>query len=360
MFGLFFVGCSSPSGSGGDDGHTGPVQIGIVVPNDSQRWLNDGNALLDFAEARGYQADVFFDSNQSTQNAHVRNLLDREAEVLIIAPIDTSTSAAIVDEAVQSGIKVIAYDRLIFGTADYDGFVTFNNYEVGQIQGQAIVDGLGLTTSLTEQNIVIFSGALYDGNSKFFLDGAMNVLSPYIGTGAGKLHVVDGKTTLEQTTTVNWDYNNAYNRMMDILADSGTPTLHGVLAANDTLARAIIAALRTEPAYDQDPFPVIVTGQDAEWDSVQYIINDVQYMTVYKNTWKLAEAAVILADHLITGNPLVLDSTIKLPSALSVDEKEIGNKNPGGVASYVDTYLLKPVRIYKGDEHILWDEGWFN
>jgi putative multiple sugar transport system substrate-binding protein len=362
MFGLVFVGCSSPSNSDGDDGHTGPVQIGIAMPNDSQRWLTDGNSLLNLAKGMGYQADVWFSSDQSIQDTQVRNLLGRGAGILIIGCIDTSASAAIVDEAVGRGVKVIAFDRLIFGTTeDYD-YITFNNYKVGQIQGQAIETALGLPAySGPAKNIVIFSGALYDGNAKFFHKGAMDVLQTYITSS--KLSVVDSKTTLEDTATVNWGTEGqAGTRMHGILTTYSTETLDAVLAANDYLARDIIAALRTKTAYDQNPFPVVVTGQDAEWDSYQSILNDEQYMTVYKNTWKMAKVAVALADHLYTGavGPIDFDGiTVKLPSALSSDEKEMGNTNPGGTARYVDTYLLEPVYIDKANANFLITDGWF-
>jgi ABC-type xylose transport system substrate-binding protein len=81
--------------------------------------------------------------------------------------------------------------------------------------------------------------------------------------------------------TTNWDFNTAKNLAEANLtvataADKGDVF---ILAPNDGTARAIADAF----AADGDVTSFVVTGQDAEKASVQYIIDGKQSMTVFKD-----------------------------------------------------------------------------
>ena len=58
--------------------------------------------------------------------------------------------------------------------------------------------------------------ALTDNNTKYFFNGAMDVLQPYITSG--KLKVRSGQTKLAQVTTAGWDGATAQKRMDDLLS----------------------------------------------------------------------------------------------------------------------------------------------
>jgi putative multiple sugar transport system substrate-binding protein len=201
---------------------------------------------------------------------------------------------------------VIAYDRLIENTEAVDYYAAFDNFKVGNLQGQALLDGLAERAGHeAPYNVELFSGSTDDANSAVFFDGAMEVLQPKIDDGT--LKVVSGQTEIAQTATDGWLPENAQNRMDTILTSSysGDTVLDGVLSPNDTLARAIITSVQQAGK----PVPV-VTGQDSEVESVKSIMEGVQYSTIFKDTSKLADTAATMVDAVLKGQtPETNDTT---------------------------------------------------
>ena len=77
-------------------------------------------------------------------------------------------------KAKAQGIPVIAYDRPIKGA---DCYISFDNFHVGELQGQMIVDAMKANgTDIATANIVYVGGDPTDGNAKQFHDGADSVL----------------------------------------------------------------------------------------------------------------------------------------------------------------------------------------
>jgi len=131
--------------------------------------------------------------------------------------------------------------------------------------------------------------------------------------------------------------------------DARSVTLDAVLAPNDTLARAIIEACKADAKY-RTKLPV-VTGQDAEFDSALSIKNGEQTSTVFKDTAKLAEAAIILVDQLLKGQPVNIPGAVLAAGGTT----EIANTGKG----YVTTYLLDPILITKSNLNVPVDAGFF-
>jgi len=325
--------------------------IGIAMPETHvQRWVKDGNSLKAEAERRGYRAVVqWANADQPTQNQQIQSFLTQGAKVLIIGNINDGVGS-VVAEARRDNVSVIAYDRIIQGTSDYSYFITFNNQKVGTLQGQSIVEGLNLNaaTSAAPKYITLFAGSPTDANANFFFQGAMDVLNPYIERGVLRVvgpyprHYSD-TANFQRIATENWSAQIAKTRMENLLnGDARNVTLDAVLAPNDTLARAIIEACRADAKY-RDRLPVI-SGQDAEFDSMLSIKNGEQYSTVFKDTAKLAEAAILLADQLLKGQP------ISIPGAVVAagDTTEIANTGRG----YVTTYLLDPILVTRNSNFL--------
>ena len=131
--------------------------------------------------------------------------------------------------------------------------------------------------------------------------------------------------------------------------DARNVVLDAVLAPNDTLARAIIEACKADAKY-RSKLPA-VSGQDAEFDSALSIKNGEQTSTVFKDTAKLAEAAVLLVDQVLKGQ------TISIPGAelAAGDLREIGNTG----RKYVNCYLLDPILVTKGNINVPVDAGFY-
>ena len=45
-------------------------------------------------------------------------------------------------QAKDAGATIIAYDRLLLNTANVDYYVAYDNFKVGVLQGQALLDGM--------------------------------------------------------------------------------------------------------------------------------------------------------------------------------------------------------------------------
>jgi putative multiple sugar transport system substrate-binding protein len=314
--------------------------IGLAMPETHvQRWYKDGNTLKAEAEKRGYSALVqWADANQLIQNGQIESFLLQGAKLLIIGCISDGVTTQVAN-ARRDGVPVIAYDRLIMNTADYDYFITFNNFNVGEVQGKAIEEALNLpaATSANPKRIALFAGSSTDDNAFFFFDGAMSILNPYIDRGV--LQVVGPAPRTSRQTgstaanpeflricTENWQAPIAKTRMENLLVgDAANVTLDAVLAPNDPIARAIVEACRADARY-RNSIP-IVTGQDAEIDSMAMIRDGLQYMTVFKDTAKLAEAAWILAEAVLEGRTpnipgAVVASTVGLGAIGNTGRKE--------------------------------------
>ena len=332
--------------------------IGLAMPETHvNRWMKDGNALKTEAEKRGYRAEVQYgDANQPTQNQQIQSFLTQGAKALIVGSINDGVGS-VITEAARDNIVVVAYDRIIPNSSDYDYFITFNNFMVGVLQAQSIISGLNLddATAATPKLVTLFAGAPTDGNAFFFFDGAMSVLNPYIDNGALKVVGPYPRTSadtanFQRIATENWQALIAKTRMENLLNnDARNLNVDAILAPNDTLARAIIEACKADAKY-RNNLPVI-TGQDSEFDSAVSIKNGEQYSTVFKDTSKLAEAAVVLVDQVLKGE------TPNIPGAVLADRDlgEIGNTGK----KYVNTYLLDPILVTKNNLSVPVDAGFY-
>ncbi|MBO0596656.1 sugar-binding protein [Nesterenkonia sp. E16_7] len=299
--------------AGGGDAAPEDMTVGVAMPTQTyERWLNDGASVEEGLEELGYTADLqFADDDIPTQQQQIDQMITQEYDALIIASIDGSALTSQLDAAAAADIPVISYDRLLTNSENVDFYVTFDNFAVGQEQANALLYGLGVFDENFEEaddapeetlNVELFAGSLDDNNARFFWDGAMDVLEPYIEDGT--LAVPSGQTTIEQAATQRWEQETAQERMENLLTSdyAGDEELHGVLSPADPLSRGIINALRSDGMGDtiEDGLP-IVTGQDAEIASVSLIAEGVQHSTIFKDTRNLADEAVSAADAFLNG-----------------------------------------------------------
>ena len=329
--------------------------IGLAMPETHvERWQMDGAALRDAAVALGYRAEVAYgDADQSIQNAQLSDFITKGADLLIIGSINEGVVTAVAD-AREDGVEVIAYDRLITGSDQYDYYITFDNFKVGQFQGAAIVDELDLANATTAnpKYITLFAGSPTDNNAFFFFDGALSELRPFVEKGVLK---IVGPAPLRSSDTANftriatenWRPDLAKQRMENLLnGDAKDYVLDAVLSPNDTLARAIIEALLSDAKYVNN-LPV-VTGQDGELASIQMIKDGRQAMTVFKDTRNLAKAAIDLADAILQGKTPQIEG-----ARLDTETYDTGKK-------VVKSYLLEPVRVTKDNYvEVMIDSGYY-
>ncbi|WP_409014604.1 multiple monosaccharide ABC transporter substrate-binding protein [Aminobacter aminovorans] len=319
--------------------------IGIAMPTKSSlRWINDGDALKAALEAKGYTIDMqYAEDDIPNQLAQIENMVTKDSKALIIASIDGTTLSAVLQQAADKGVKVIAYDRLIRDSGNVDYYTTFDNFKVGVLQADSLLKGLGYPEKPGPFNIELFGGSPDDNNAFFFYDGAMSVLQPLIDKGT--LVVKSGQMGMEKVGTLRWDAAVAQARMDNILSAnySDGSRVDAVLAPYDGLSRGIISSLRgVGYGTAEQPWPII-SGQDAEVPSVKAMIAGEQYSTVFKDTRELAKVTANLVDAALSGGKPEIN-----------DEKTYNN----GV-KVVPSYLLVPVSVVKDDiQKVLVDSGY--
>jgi len=325
--------------------------VGVAMPTKtSSRWIKDGDAVKASLEKLGYKVDLEYgDDKIPNQVQQISNMLTKGAKVLIIASIDGTALSDQLDQAAKSGVKVIAYDRLINGNKNVDYYTTFDNNEVGVQQATSLLTGLGVldkdgkdTGATGPFNVELFAGSPDDNNATFFFNGAMDTLKPFIDKGV--VVVKSGQVGFTQVATLRWDPATAQKRMQNLIAStySDGSKVDGVLSPYDGLSIGIISAL-TSSGYATDALP-IVTGQDAEAASVKSIIAGQQYSTIYKDTRLLGDEAVKMADDLLNGRTPEVNDT-----------KSYDNK-----VKIVPTYLFPPKVVTKDNyKELLIDTGYY-
>lgn len=328
-------------GGGGSDGKG---TVGVAMPTkSSERWIADGNNIKKQLEKAGYKVDLqYAEDDIPTQVSQVENMITKGDTVLVVAAIDGTALGDVLKQAKDSKIPVIAYDRLIRDTDAVDYYTTFDNFKVGVLQAQSLVDGLKARGN-GPYNVELFAGSPDDNNATFFWNGAMSVLKPMMDSG--DIKIVSGQTDFKQAAILRWDPATAQKRMEDILTSTYTSkTVDGVLSPYDGLSIGIIAALKANGyGGSGKPLPV-VTGQDAEVASVKSILAGEQYSTIFKDTRELAKV------------------TVGMIKAIAADKKPEVNdtKSYDNGKKVVPAYLLQPVPVTKDNvQQALVDTGYY-
>jgi len=313
------------------------VEVGIAMPTRSlERWNKDGANLEGLLKEAGYQTNLQYADNKVDQQiSQLQNMINEGDNILVIASIDGTALAPILADAKTQGVTVIAYDRLINETPDVDYYATFDNYMVGQMQGQFIEDALGLADGAGPFNLEPFAGSPDDNNAKFFFSGAWDVLLPYVE--AGKLVVPSGKSPASNEDWASigiqgWTSEAAQNEMTTRLNSfyaAGTK-LDVVLSPNDSLALGIAQALAGAGYTPGADYPVL-TGKDGDQANVLNIIAGKQSMTVWKDTRELAAQVATMIDQIVTGATVEVNDTTTYDNGVKV----------------VPTYLIAPVVVTK-------------
>ncbi|MCS6845772.1 MAG: sugar ABC transporter substrate-binding protein [Caldilineales bacterium] len=321
----------------------GGLQVGIVLPTkDEPRWLQDEARFRELLKNANVSVEILFSQGSSaTEKANVESLLTKGAKVIIITPHDGAAAAAAAEAARKAGAKVISYDRLILGTDAVDYYVTFDSVAVGEAQAKYLVEKVGNRKGAP---LYLYAGAATDNNAFLFFEGAWNVLQPKIVDGT---FVIKNSTAAEALKdkpkltrdemaqiigqiTTNWDFNTAKNLAEANLTAAKKEDKGDVfiLAPNDGTARAIADAF----AVDPDVTSYVITGQDAEIASVQYIIDGKQSMTVLKDTRTLAKDAIDAALAFLNGqtppktttyNNQKIDVPAKPTEVITVDKSNV-------------------------------------
>ncbi len=281
---LLIVGC------GGKDQKTsltasGGTIVGFLMETyDLDRWKRDESFFGEKSRSLGMTVlRAVADVDQDRQNKQAETLLTQGVNVLVVVPKNLNTAARIVTSAHEKNVRVLAYDRLIVG-CDLDMYITFDNEKVGYLQAA------GVLQKVPEGNFILLGGAASDNNAKLLRQGQLRAIKEHELKTRKKIAI------LADPFLDDWDREEARRRIGNLITklNAEKKKIDAIIASNDATAGGVVAALQTEKMERK----IAVSGQDAELQACQRIVEGTQAVTVYKPVQLLAEVSAQVAHRL--------------------------------------------------------------
>jgi D-xylose transport system substrate-binding protein len=257
------VGCSSSAATP----TAKPCVVGVSWNNyNEERWAKWDEPAIKSALTAAGCSYVSNDAKSSadTQLANVDALVNQGASVVIILAQDGTAIKPAVKKALDAGVPVIAYDRLIEDTGAF--YITFDNVLVGKMQAEALLK------VKSSGNFVVIKGNKADANADFLL--------------------------------------TANSNKIDI-----------AFVENDGMAGGVVAALQSQGLAGTVP----VSGQDGDAAALNRVALGTQTVDVWKDARMLGDAAGQVAAQLAKGTALDKITTSKYGNAIVFDSPG-GNK----------------------------------
>jgi D-xylose transport system substrate-binding protein len=331
-FAMIVAACSSDDSGGTTtttvDGGNGDDElvIGVSWNNyNEERWAKwDEPAIKAAIEAGGgryISADA--GSSEAQQLTDVENLISQGADALIILAQDGTAIKPAVEAALDAGIPVIAYDRLIEDEGAF--YITFDNVEVGRMQARAIFE------LVPAGNYVMIKGNAADANADFLRGGQQEILQAAID--AGDIVIVG------ESYTDNWAPEVAQTNMEQFLTQNNND-VDAVVASNDGMAGGVVAALAAQGLDGIVP----VSGQDGDLPALNRVALGTQTVSVWKDARILGNIAGQVAIALASG------------TAMADIENAIVFETPEG--NMMNTILIAPNPITQDNLNVVIDAGW--
>lgn len=280
LLSLFLLaGCSNAEMQGETVSTPDEDSIMIGMSFDSfliERWQRDRDIFVQTAKDLGAEVNVQnANGDIEEQKKQIRYLIEKGANVIVVVCIDSDSLSDVVKEAKDAGIRVIAYDRLI-NNSDIDLYVSFDNEMVGTLMGKSLIrKGVG------GGKVIIIGGSVQDNNVHLVEGGFKKVMSDNKVEIIGTTHCDGWRSELAS----EYLYDN-----QELLSECDA-----IMCGNDNIASQVVNVLSVQRLAGD----ILVTGQDADLEACQRIVEGTQVMTVYKPVEKLArcaaECAVMLA-----------------------------------------------------------------
>jgi D-xylose transport system substrate-binding protein len=315
---------ATATATGGGDG----CVVGVSWNNyQEERWAKwDEPALKDAIEAGG-GTYISNDAKSSaeTQASNVDNLISQGADVLVVLAQDGTAIKPAVTGAIEQGVPVIAYDRLIEEPNAL--YITFDNVEVGRMEARAVFE------LVPSGNYIIVKGNSADANADFLRAGYEEIIGAAVAAG--------DITIVGEAYTDNWDPAIAQTTTEQYLTAANND-VQAVLSQNDGMAGGVVAALEAQGLAGQVP----VSGQDGDQAALNRIALGTQTVSVWKDARELGTAAGEAAIQLCADpDPAAVSGTAPF-------------ETPGG--NTVNSILLTPIPITKDNLDVVLEAGWID
>jgi D-xylose transport system substrate-binding protein len=319
----------------------GACTVGVSWNNYAEeRWAKWDEPAIKTALAKAGATYISNDAKSSADNqlANVDALINQGAKVLIILAQDGTAIKPAVTKALNNGIGVIAYDRLIEDPGVF--YITFDNVLVGKMQAAALLK------VKSAGNFVVIKGNKADANADFLRSGMVQAGLPDVGATdpAGKL------VNVGETYTDNWDPANAQNEMSQFLTANNNK-IDIAFVENDGMAGGVVAALKSQGLAGTVP----VSGQDGDAAALNRIALGTQTVDVWKDARLLGQAAGEAAVALCAKTALGSITTTSGASKIF----KFTNKTTS-TETDLNSVLITPLAVTKDNLQAVLDAGWID
>ncbi len=319
-----------------DDG----LVVGVSWNNyNEERWAKADEPAIQAALAEAGASYISADAGSSAEQqlTDVENLISQGADAIIILAQDGTAILPAVQSALDQGIPVIAYDRLIEDAGAF--YITFDNVEVGRAEARVIYE------LVPEGVYAIIKGNQADANADFLRAGYEDIIGEAVAAG--------DITICCETYTDNWDPALAQTQMEQYLTQQNNE-IDAVLSENDGMASGVVAALDAQGLAGTIP----VSGQDGDAAALNRVALGTQAVSVWKNAVALGRTAGTVAVQLAQGATL---ETVQAPGDLGAAAPAAGDAatvftTPGGVDVW--SIILTPEPITQDNLDVVIDAGW--
>lgn len=309
---LFFLSaCNSPDSKNHAAQAPEEEKIQIGMSFDSfviERWQRDRDVFVSTAKELGAEVNVQnANGDLAEQKKQIDYFIEKNMDAIVIICVDSDGLSDSVNKAKEKGIKVIAYDRLI-KNSNIDLYISFDNTKVGAMMANALID-----ENLSGGSVLMLGGPLTDNNV------------PLVEAEFKRIMRENNITILDSAHAEGWlaelSAEYVYTHM-DVVREADA-----IMCGNDNIASHVVPALAEKRLAGK----VWVTGQDADLEACQRIVEGTQLMTVYKPVEKLAQRAA--------------ECTVALALGKEISGTDVTMLNSG---NYMIPYIgLEPVSVTK-------------
>lgn len=261
-----------------------------------ERWEKDRDIFVASARDMGAVVNVQNANGEiSKQIEQIEYFINKGVDAIVIISIDADSLEDVIKKAIDKGIKVVAYDRMV-NNGNIDLYISFDNEAVGRFMAQSLIDA-----GLERNRVLMLQGSPTDNNVEQVQRGFMSVAQK------------NGVEVVDSMYCDGWRAEDASEYLYE--NPEILDRVDGIMCGNDNLATAVVRVL----SENRKAGEIAVVGQDADLEACQRIVEGTQIMTVYKPVEKLAEAAALATISLVRGEELdtrttIFDGTYDIPS----------------------------------------------
>ena len=273
---LALTGCGRGDDGGAESGHSATLVMSTL---NNPFFVSVADGAKDGAEDLGIDLSVE-NANNSDQEA-LNLMIDavtQKPDVMIIDPVSSQGGAAMVKQANQASVPVMAFDRKP-QSGELANFIGYDAIAAGTKGADALAEAIG-----EEGKVVEIQGIMGTNVAQDRSKGFEEEIKKFPG-----IDVV-------ATQAADFDRGRALDVMTNVL--QANPGIDGVYAANDEMALGVVAALKSRGLAGK----VQVVGNDGIADALKAVAAGNMYATHAESPYSLGKEVIKIANAIASGD----------------------------------------------------------